>query len=69
MEESLSRDEEPSEDCLVEFRRATNKLDKEGFWWRPSWANLRGGHRAPDIDQGEFWRVASRLARLVFFRF
>ena len=50
---SLSRDEEPSEDCLADFRRATNRLDRDGFWWRPSWANLRAGHRPPDIDQGE----------------
>ena len=28
-------------ESLAELRMATNRLDREGFWWRPSWANLR----------------------------
>ena len=47
------RDEEPDESCLVDPRSATNKFDRDGFWWRLSWANLHGGHRKPDIDKGE----------------
>ena len=31
VEESLSRDEEPSEDCLVELRRATNETGQGWF--------------------------------------
>ena len=53
VEEDLSRDEEPSEDCLADLRRATDRLDRDGFWWRPSWANFHAGHHPPDIDQRE----------------
>ena len=56
--ESMSSHEEPVEECLGELRRATDRLDSEGFWWRPSWPDLR-----------RTWRVATRLAILVFFHF
>ena len=28
------------------------KLDDEGFWWRPSWTQLRAGGRPPQVDVG-----------------
>ena len=40
-------------ESLADLRMATNRLDREVFWRRPSWANLRAGHRPPDIDQVE----------------
>ena len=43
--------------CLAELKQATDRLDKEGFWWRPSWSALRDGKRPPEItakDPGEW---------------
>ena len=30
------------EECLAELRSASEKQDREGFWWRPTWQDLRG---------------------------
>ena len=43
--------------CVAELKQATDRLDKEGFWWRPSWSALRDGKRPPEItarDPGEW---------------
>ena len=33
--------------CLVELHDAAARFDREGFWWRPSWNDLRHGKRPP----------------------
>ena len=50
---SMSSHEEPGEECLDELRRATDRLDREGFWWRPSWPDLRAGSRPETHAEGE----------------
>ena len=49
----------PVEECLAELRAASERLDREGFWWRPTWQDLREGQRPPESsevgDPGE-WR-------------
>ena len=30
---------------MAELRMATEQLDREGFWWRPSWSELLEGRR------------------------
>ena len=32
---------------------APPRLDREGFWWRPSWLELREGKRPPENTTGE----------------
>ena len=32
---------------------ASARLDREGFWWRPSWPELREGKRPPENTTGE----------------
>ena len=56
--ESVSSHEEPVEGCLGELKRATDRLDSEGFWWRPSWPDLRAGSRPATHVEGESgeWR-------------
>ena len=49
---SLSTDEEPREDFLVELRRATNRLDRDGFCGDRV-GRFHDGHCPPDTDQGE----------------
>ena len=51
--QSMSSHEEPVEECLGELRRATDRLDREGFWWRPSWSDLRAGSRPETHAEGE----------------
>ena len=51
--ESMSSHEEPVEECLGELKRATDRLDSEGFWWRPSWPDLRAGSRPETHVEGE----------------
>ena len=45
-------DHGPLEGCLEELAESTRKLDDEGFWWRPSWTQLRAGGRPPQVDVG-----------------
>ena len=45
-------DNGPLEGCLEELAESTRKLDDEGFWWRPSWTQLRAGGRPPQVDVG-----------------
>ena len=51
--ESMSSHEEPVEECLGELKRATDRLDSEGFWWRPTWPDLRAGSRPETHAEGE----------------
>ena len=47
-------DDGPTEtSCLVELKEAADRLDEEGFWWRPSWSALREGERPPEITARE----------------
>ena len=41
----------PVEECLAELRAASKKLDREGFWWRPTWQDLREGLRPPETAE------------------
>ena len=43
----------PQGGCLVEVFDASTRLDREGFWWRPSWPELRDGKRPPENATGE----------------
>ena len=38
--------------CLGELQEASTRLDKEGFWWRPSWPELLHGKRPPQCKMG-----------------
>ena len=43
--------------CVAELREACVALDEKGFWWRPSWPQLREGKRPPQTcarDPGEW---------------
>ena len=49
--------EDPQNGCLEELRAAAAHLDRQGFWWRPSWTELREGKRPPQHnarDPGEW---------------
>ena len=37
----------------AEVLDASTRLDREGFWWRPSWQELRDGTRPPENTTGE----------------
>ena len=41
------------EGCLAELHDASGRLDREGFWWRPTWSELRHGKRPPDSVSSE----------------
>ena len=41
---TVSQREPPREGCLAELQ-AGARLDREGFWWRPTWQALRDGAR------------------------
>ena len=43
----------PAEQCLSELRGATDRLDREGYWWTPNWRSLREGQRRPEPEVGE----------------
>ena len=43
----------PQGGCLAEVLDASTRLDREGFWWRPSWQELRDGKRPPENTTGE----------------
>ena len=45
--------EPPQQGCLAELQQATSRLDREGFWWRPTWQALLGGARPPENIVGE----------------
>ena len=45
--------EPPQQGCLAELQQATSRLDREGFWWRPTWQALFGGARPPENIVGE----------------
>ena len=51
--EAVCQEERPGASCLGELQDAAARLEREGFWWRPSWEALRGGERPPLIDAGE----------------
>ena len=51
--ESMSSHEEPVEECFGEIKKATDRLNSEGFWWRPSWPDLRAGNRPETHAEGE----------------
>ena len=41
------------EGCLAELHNACGRLDREGFWWRPTWSELRHGKRPPESVSSE----------------
>ena len=43
-------DEGPLDGCLQELRQAATELVRKGFWWQPSWTELRDGKRPPQND-------------------
>ena len=43
----------PDGGCMAELAAASSQLDREGFWWRPGWRELRHGKRPPDSTTGE----------------
>ena len=43
----------PQGGCLVGVLDASTRLDREGFWWRPSWPELHDGKRPPENTTGE----------------
>ena len=47
----------PQGGCLAEVFDASTRLDREGFWWRPSWPELRDGKRPPENAQHgwQYW--------------
>ena len=51
--ESMSNENNPGEESLAELRMATEQLDREGFWWRPSWSELLEGRRPEEHTSGE----------------
>ena len=48
-----AREEPPHQECLTELHQAGARLDREGFWWRPSWQALRDGARPEEHVVGE----------------
>ena len=44
---TMAQEAPPTEQCLSELRGATDRLDSEGFWWRPNWRSLRESQRPP----------------------
>ena len=51
--QSMSDDINPGEGSLAEFKVATDRLDRQGFWWRPSWSELQEGRRPETHTDGE----------------
>ena len=39
--------------CLAELHNACGRLDREGFWWRPTWSELRHGKRPSESVSSE----------------
>ena len=39
--------------CMAELAAACSQLDREGFWWRPGWPELRQEKRPPESTTGE----------------
>ena len=39
------------QECLAELRSASERLDREGFWWRPTWQDLREEQRPPETAE------------------
>ena len=65
----------PVEDCLAELHSASERLDREVFWWRPTWQDLREGQRPPETaevgDPGGWrhgWQYWSSSVSDSFFR-
>ena len=50
---TVSQREPPREGCLAELHQAGARLDREGFWWRPTWQALRDGARPEENVVGE----------------
>ena len=55
--------------CVGELQEAAERLDHEGFWWRPSWEALRRGERPTSDERWRTWRVDTRLAVLGIIHF
>ena len=51
--QSMSDDTNPGEGSLAELKMATDRLDRQGFWWRPSWSELQEGRRPETHTDGE----------------
>ena len=49
----MSNENNPGEESLAELKMATQQLDTEGFWWRPSWSELLEGRRPEEHTGGE----------------
>ena len=45
--------EAPATGCLFDLQVTSQRLDNEGFWWRPSWTASRDGKRPPVNTSGE----------------
>ena len=49
----MSDDINPGKGSLAELKMATDRLDRQGFWWRPSWSELQEGRRPETHTDGE----------------
>ena len=50
---TVSQREQRHQGCLTELHQAGARLDRERFWWRPSWQALRDGARPEEHVVGE----------------
>ena len=50
---TVNQREPPREGCLAELHQAGARLDREGFWWRPTWQALHDGARPEEYVVGE----------------
>ena len=41
--------------CLAELHEAGGPLEREGFWWKPSWSDLQGGARPTRQHGWQYW--------------
>ena len=54
--QSMSDDINPGEGSLAELKMATDRLDRQGFWWRPSWSELQEGRRLETHTEPGEWQ-------------
>ena len=72
--ETLSGAEVPQEGCLAQVHECAERLDREGFHWRPSWVEIQKGARQPvavDGESGEWqhgWQYWSSSISDAYFR-
>ena len=70
----VMEEEAPATGCLFDLRVLSQRLDNEGFWWRPSWTALRDGERHPmntSREPGEWphgWQYWASSMSDTFFR-